>query len=196
MTATSASGGYLTPAAAPLTQDQLVAALHGAVSGITGLAAGLIRPRWQPKPPKQPDHDVTWCSLGVAGRAMPGSPAMIHDGAGEGATTAIAWERLRVLVSVYGPDAQDTVQRLIAGLGVAQNRDQLRQAGLAYVSAGDPLTVPELINTLWVQRVDLELIFDHEARRTYPVRNLLCGSATIETDTGLAAQSTPTEEGA
>ncbi|WP_285908116.1 hypothetical protein, partial [Pseudodesulfovibrio pelocollis] len=60
MTTSSASGGYLTPATAPLTQDQLVAVLHGAVSGITGLAAELIRPRWQPRPPKQPDHDVTW----------------------------------------------------------------------------------------------------------------------------------------
>lgn len=191
MTNTSATGGVLAPLNTPLTQTQIENLLQGLIAGITGLTGTLVRPRWQPEPPKQPAHDVDWCSLGIQTRARHGSPAVTHDGTGSGTDVVLAWERLELLTSFYGPGAQDLISRLLSGLAVDQNRTALRSAGLAYLFAGEPVVAPELIQTRWVQRVDLTLFFELEVRRDYSVLTILCGLVTINTDTGLDVQTVP-----
>ena len=37
---------------------------HDAFVGITGIPAGLVRPRWQPEPPLQPDFKTDWMAFG------------------------------------------------------------------------------------------------------------------------------------
>lgn len=197
MSASSSNAGFLPPSASPLTRAQIEDALHDAVVGITGLAGSMVRPRWQPAPPKQPEASVNWCSIGITTRTRTGLPAMVHQDTDDGGQdVALSWVALEVQASFYGLDADDLADRLAQGLAVGQNRDGLRAAGLALQEVGQAVAVPELINNAWVMRVDLPLAFGFEARRTYPVRNLLCGPAVIESDTGLIVQTAPmTEEG-
>lgn len=192
MTNTSATGGYLAPDTTPLTQAALENLLHDALAGITGLEGDLVRPRYQPRPPKQPDADVDWCAFGVQSRPGLGFPAVFHkDTEDNGSDTTISWERPLVPVTFYGPNAQDLAKRLRTGLAVEQNRAELRSGGLALADVGQAVVVPELINNAWVQRVDLDLAFELEERRTYPVRNILCGPFLAESDTGHIVQTVP-----
>lgn len=191
MTNTSAHAGYLSPLSSPLTEEQIDDVLHDLVAGVTGLPGKMVRPRWQLKPPKQPENTVDWCAIGVADADREGFAAVIHNGSGEGTDTVIAWETLGVLVSFYGPHALDLAGRLRDGLAIEQNRAELRQAGLALGGVGRMVKVPELVNNAWLRRVDLPLELRNEARRTYDVQNIKCGTAVIETDTGLIAQTTP-----
>lgn len=188
---TSSNAGYLTPLTSPTTQVGIEDALHDIVCGITGLGATLVRPRWQPEPPKQPERAVNWCSIGILDRQPQGFPAVTHDGTGRGKDTVTTWETLDVIASFYGPNGQDLAVLLRDGLYVEQNRVGLRTAGLALGEVGRMTNVPELINGTWVPRVDLALVIRSEARREFGVLNIVCGPAVIETDTGLIAQTAP-----
>jgi hypothetical protein len=191
MTTDSTHAGYLAPTSAPLTEEQLEDVLTAMVAGITGLPGKMVRPRWQPKPPKQPEHTVDWCAVGVPDEDDDSWPAVTHSGDGDGADTVVTWETLNVLASFYGPNSGDLAKRLRAGLMVEQNRAPLRQAGLALGGIGRRVRLAELVNGYWVKRVDLPIELRNEARRVYAVRNIKCGSVTIETDTGLIVQTTP-----
>lgn len=184
MTNSSATGGYLAPTNVPLSQDELEDLVRAAVVGLTGLAGALVRPRWQEHPAPVPGHGVNWCAVGVQYRRKLGQPATVHDPADDGSDTVMQWVQLTFLVSLYGPDAPDLAARLESGLEPEQNRAELRAAGLALVSVGDPLPAPERINETWTRRVDMELIFEIEERRVYPVRNLAGGNLGIRTDSG------------
>jgi hypothetical protein len=170
---------------------QLEDVLHDMLAGITGLAANKVRPRFQPAPPKQPPHTVDWCAFGIADDDTAGFSAVSHDGTGDGTDTVISWAELNVLASFYGPNAWDLAGRLRSGLAIEQNRAQLRAAGLALGWAGRRVKTGELVNQSWILRVDLPLLLRNEERRTYGVLNIVCGSVTIETDTGLIVQTTP-----
>src|SRR4051812_9766277 len=53
----SSTGGYLSPvvASSALQDAALDALLQQMVAGITGLPGNMVRPRWQPVTPKQPE---------------------------------------------------------------------------------------------------------------------------------------------
>jgi len=192
MSNTSATGGYLAPAPGPRTLTQVEDVLHDVVAGITGLSGKLVRPRWQETPPQQPKREVTWCAIGITDdQDAPGAPEVQHDGGSGGTDTVVTRALLVVTASFYGPQGMDLAWRLRDGLKVEQNRAGLRAAGLALYEIGRLRYVPELVNKAWVPRVDLELSVWSESRRTYPVLNILCGPATIETETGLIVQTTP-----
>lgn len=184
MTNTSATGGYLAPGGSPVAHDGLEDLVRAAVVGITGLDGPKVRPRWQENPAPVPGHDVNWCAVGCQDRRRIGQPVTAHDPEDEGNDIVTQTWRLTYLVTLYGPDAHDLMDRLTLGLGVEQNRAPLRAGGLALVEIGDPVNTPELVNTEWVRREDLELTFDIEKSRTYPVRNLVAARLGIRTDTG------------
>lgn len=190
----STAPGYLTPLSEPLTRQMVEDALHDAVAGITGMDPRLVRPRWQSEPPKQPGHDVTWCSVGVLSWSRDGYPAVEHSGDEGGTDAVLSWKTLSAVASFYGPAADDLADRLMDGLAVEQNRTDLRAAGIALTAVGDPVDAPELINNRWVRRVDLPLSLQMETRRVYGVRNILCGPVMIESDTGLIVQTAPMME--
>ncbi|MDD3310954.1 hypothetical protein [Pseudodesulfovibrio sp.] len=158
--------------------------VRAAIVGITGLDGRMVRPRWQPTPPPSPAQDANWCAVGITARQRLGEPAIVHDPSDDGADVVLTWHRLTYLASFYGPVADDLADRLEVGLGVEQNRADLRAGGLALSEVGDPVVAPELVNTTWVRRVDLELIFEREESRTYPVRNLAQAQAGIRADIG------------
>lgn len=194
MTNTSATGGYLVPETSPLGRTAIEERLRALVAGVTGLDGKLVRPRWQRTPAPVPHLDTDWCSLGIQSTAPQGFPATTHNPEGEGSDEVSIIRRLRVLCSFYGPGAHDLAARLNSGLTVGQNRAEILTAGISLTSLGEPIAVPELVNSDWLERVDVELFFDVEERRSYPVRNLEGGRLSILTDTGLAREVTIKED--
>ena len=191
MTNTSARAGYLSPLTSPLTEEELNNELQAMVKGITGLPGKMVRPRWQPKPPKQPEHEVNWCAVGIADEDRQGFAAVLHNSAGDGSDTVINWETLGALATFYGPLAWDMAGRLRDGLAIEQNRAELRKSGLALGGIGRRVKVPELVNNAWLQRVDLPLELRNEARRTFGVLNLLDAPVIAKSDDGLTVHTTP-----
>jgi hypothetical protein len=180
---TSATGGYLDIAPSPgrIAVEDL---LHDAIVGITGLDGTLVRPRWQPDPPKQPALDVNWCAFGIVGIDNDGVQVIHNDD-----VSYVHAERLlTVLVSFYGPGADDLAERLANGLHVAQNREQMIAHSLAFVSVGSIVPVPELIGTKWLRRVDLQIVIrkgtPREAGRVR-VLNLQSAPVIITAESGL-----------
>ncbi len=190
----STTPGYLRPQSEPPTREAIEDALQSTVVGITGLAPALVRPRVQSEPPKQPHYASTWCSIGLLSWRRDGFPVAVHAGAAGGMDTVISWKTWAVMASFYGPGAEDMADRLMDGLFLDQNRDDLRAAGLTLASVGEPQDAHELVNQRWVRRVDLPLRIGTETKRVYGVRNILCGPVTIESGNGLIVQTTPMME--
>jgi len=179
---TSATGGYLAlTSVAPL--SIIEDALHDLIAGITGLCGSLVRPRWQPEPPRLPKPGETWCAFGIMDQTA-SFPELRHQGAGDGRDEIITQARLTVLTSFYGPEGDDAVLLLRDGLHVAQNRAALRAHGLAFESAGEVSRLPELVGTRWLSRTDMTIFFRRETRRTVATLNLQhCGCGSLETET-------------
>lgn len=145
--------GWLRPAPGPDTQVE-ENALQALVCGLTGLPGPLARPRWQPNPPKAPGPESNWCAFGVINSGAPGGTAW-HQG---GETRLEVHERLIVMYSFYGPQAKNNAIALRNGLLIEQNRAMLRiLANMAFVSAGDIIPAPELVDGQWIRRRDIQI---------------------------------------
>jgi hypothetical protein len=181
----SSTGGYLQPAVTspPLEDDALTAIFQQMIVGITGLPGNMVRPRWQPNPPKQPEPTVNWCALGIAVQTLDDGPAIVHSGAGNGSDTYIRHEQIDVLASFYGPNAMQYAQQLSDGLAIPQNLEQLKAQDMNSVDTGQIRAAPDLINEQWIRRYDLELTFRRKITRSYAVLNILTAQGTVQTDT-------------
>ena len=180
----SSTGGYLSPAVAspPLEDDALTAIFQQMIVGITGLPGNMVRPRWQPNPPKQPEPTVNWCAMGIAVQTLDDGPAIVHNGAGNGSDTYIRHEQIDVLASFYGPSAMQNAQQLSDGLAIPQNLEQLKAQDMNSVDTGQIRAAPDLINEQWIRRYDLELTFRRKITRSYAVLNILTAQGTVQTD--------------
>ncbi|QIE88045.1 hypothetical protein G5B91_17915 [Pseudomonas nitroreducens] len=182
MANTSASGGYLTPAGAPTPADEaLEDILQPMVVGITGLPGKMVRPRWQPGNPKQPEPNVNWCAIGVMHTKQDANPAIEHDGTGNGADQYQRHQDVILLATFYGPNAQAYGQLLSDGMYIPQNGEALRALNMAFVEAGDLIAAPDLINQQWVRRYDLRIRLRRKIERTYPVLNILSADTPVIT---------------
>lgn len=185
MSNTSATGGYLSPVAPSSAQFDaaLDAVIQQVVVGITGIAGSLVRPRWQPVVPKQPEPSVDWCAIGVSGIEPADYPAESHIGTGNGSDTQQAWEGLGVLASFYGPNAMANASLLKRGLYVAQNREPLQAAGIDVVDAGTITAAPDLVSQQWIRRYDLPIRLRRKVETTYSILNIASADDLIVTDT-------------
>lgn len=181
----SSTGGYLSPAVAspPLEDDALTAIFQQMIVGITGLPGNMVRPRWQPNPPKQPEPTANWCALGIAVQTLDDGPAIVHNPAGNGSDTYIRHEQIDVLASFYGPAGMQNTQLLSDGLAIPQNLEQLKAQDMNSVDTGQIRAVPDLINEQWVRRYDIELTFRRKITRSYNVLNTLTAQGTVQTNT-------------
>lgn len=181
MANTSATGGYLAPAGSPATSEDadLEDVLQPMVVGISGLSGPMVRPRWQEKPPKQPEPDVNWCAIGVHNTKTVANPAIDHDGSDDGHDQYQMHEELEVLCSFYGPQAQAYASILRDGIFIPQNSEAVKALRMAFYGASDIRPVPELVNQQWVRRYDLFIYMRRQVVRAYPVLNILSADPEI-----------------
>lgn len=196
---TSASGGYLRPAAmpAPLQGAALNTFFQELVVGVTGLAGELVRPAWQAEPPNIPPAAVAWAAIRIT--MIPGDtfPAVIHRD--DGSDELQRHEQINILASFYdlGTDGlADAYARMLRdGLAIPQNREVLTRAGMGLNSVGTLVAVPVLLKERWLYRVDLPFIVAREDKRVYPVENVASMHGELVTSTGdvleLSAEQTP-----
>ena len=190
---TSASGGYLLPAAspAPLEGDALLAFLQGWMVGITGLPGQMVRPRWQTEPPDIPRAGTCWAALGVQQRPSDEYP---YNAWNSQASAFVLWrqETLVVLTSFYdtgvGGQADYYAALFRDGTAIAQNREALTLAGFGLVLATTPVTVPSLLKLRWLYRVDLEVTLRRQITRSYPVDTFVAAEGDVYTDGGYPPQ--------
>lgn len=181
MANSSASGGYLTPAGspAPTEDDALDAAFQKAIAGITGLPGNMVRPRWQPIPPKQPEPSVNWCAFGVQSQKADDGPYIEHIPAGDGKDAYTRHESLDVLATFYGPASQANAARLRDGLGISQNIEELKLDGISFIEAGPIRALPELVNQQWIKRRDIALVFRRKTARDYAILNIVSADVAV-----------------
>ena len=186
--------------------------LQAWIVALTGLPGNLVRPRWQPAPPAMPDQSVNWCAIGVMHTTPDANEAMTHvpsaigtlsgpDGQdligsdpynpaldavladpGLGVSTMQRHEEIEALATFYGPMAGGFAGLLRDNSRIGQNRDGLTDAGIQFVGTGPLMVVPDLINAIWVRRVDLSLTLRRQIARTYPIRTLLAAPTSLIND--------------
>lgn len=183
MSNTSATGGYLVPTSAPPAEDAALDDIFTElVAGVTGLAGTLVRPRWQPKPPRMPDPTTDWCAVGVIEYQPDANAVVAHDGdanGGLGEDDLQRQEDLTVMASFYGPNANGFAKMARDGLSIPQNWETIAQSDISYVSAGTIRSAPELVNEQWLRRFDLTLYFRRRIVRSYAVENLASADIAI-----------------
>lgn len=189
----SSTGGYLAPAvdAPPAEGDALDNLVHDLIAGITALAPDLVRPRWQPKVPKQPEPSVNWCAFGLQEQEPDAGPAIQHDGTGDGHDTYIRHQDIDVMCTFYGPLAKGYAQRLADGLAIPQNREQLQLQDMAFVGVGPIRAAPDLVNQQWVRRYDMTVTLRRKITRTYAVLSLKSAAVSVNDEHGTASIQVP-----
>lgn len=154
------------------------------VAGITGLPAPLVRPRWQPEAPNMPDAGTDWIAFGMQQTDSDDYPAVLHT---DGVDTLYRDEEFDLMGSFFGTKAEYYAKTLRDGLLIQTNLDVLRQAGVAFVSAGSLIRAPSLVKELWLNKFDMTLHFRRRITRTYPVLNLEIGGILLLTDVGISS---------
>jgi len=183
---TSASGGYLRQTNTPLSDTQLEDALVAAVVGICGLPPGMVRPRWQPTPPKQPAPSVNWAAVGITERTGIDYPVIHHFDGGPDRLTR--WSNVTVLASVYGPGCQGLAEQLRDGFYIAQNLEQLSLISVKLTEIGTITAVPDMFNMQWINRCDVVMRFNQAVDRDYAVLDLASSSGGIFADDGITTE--------
>lgn len=181
--ATSATGGYLQPSTPVDYDEALDDIFHAAIFGITQIPKNLIRPRWQPEPPNQPDFTTNWAAFGIMTMDGDRFSYQRHSPAGSGglgSTDIERDEKLKLLISFYGPNCAGYQARWSLGLQLSQNRDELSAAGIKLVEVQEAVMLPALFKEKWVKRVDSAAIFRRRIARTYAIENV--ESATVGLD--------------
>lgn len=139
------------------------------VAGITDLTGDLVRPRWQPVVPKQPEPTVNWCAIGVLTQTTTGTPYIAADPNDATRVIYSRHERIEVLASFYGPKGQAYAGRLRDGISIPQNMEALEANEIGLTETGVIRAIPALLNQQWVRAYDLPLIFDRKVTRRYPI---------------------------
>ena len=180
------------PLTLPVEDADFDTVLQQLVVGLTGLPGNLVRPRWQPVPPIQPEPTVNWCAIGVLAITPNDGPQITHNplgGAGQGVDTVDRHETIDVLASFYGPQGMSYAAILRDGLGVPQNVEGLLAVGMAFTDAGVSRQAPELVNQQWIRRQDIALRFRRHLQRSYAIQTAAVAGVQIFDDSTLGGVS-------
>lgn len=175
----------MTPAGSPAPSEDidLDAVFQAVIAGITGLPGNMVRPRWQPNPPKQPEPTVNWCALGVSVQSPErGTPYIQHLPDGEGKDRLRRHEDIVVFCSFYGPNSGKNALLFRDGLYIAQNLEAIGAAGVSFIACGDSRAAPELVNQQWIKRHDIAATFRRQVARDYAVLNIEAADITLISD--------------
>lgn len=184
MSNTSATGGYLLPTDSVSDGPTLENQIHGAIAGMTGLGATMIRPAWQPDPPAKPDGNVNWCAFRVTEIVPEWTGAIIHHPEGDGTDELRRHVTVSVLCSFYGPDSIRIAEVFRDGILIPQNMEALASHNIAFLEAGRLFSAPDVVNNQWIKRQDLTVQFRRMVSRTYQVNNLLGAEVTTKAENG------------
>jgi hypothetical protein len=184
MANTSATGGYLTPTStAPLDDDALLDFLHDVLQGVTGLPANMVRPAYQANPPKRPGIATNWIGFFTSNHLPEAGNAYLKIAEDGESSQQIRHETFDMRISAYGPASAGYAAMIRDGLEIAQNREILYLAGMAYVDASAIVSLGDLVDELWYRRSDITLTFRRELGRDYAILSLLGADGTINTET-------------
>lgn len=184
MANTSATSGYLTPAAqpAPRGDDALDNFLHDVFVGLTGMDGALVRPLWEEEPANEPAREVTWMAFGVV-RFDPDTYAVeLHNPEGDGTDELQRHETLEIQLSAYGPLSWEKLAQLRDGLQIEQNRAVLSANAMGLTNSTEIRKAPVLVKDKWRKRFDMSIIMRRQIRREYAVLNLLSAKGILDTE--------------
>jgi hypothetical protein len=182
----SSTGGYLVPmtGTTPPYDATLEDIFQGAIVGITGLAGNMVRPRFQPEPPNQPDFNTTWISFSVAPVAQdtftyePHKPLVDTDGSDEVQRD----EFLELYLSAYGSNCAAIMGQFSAGISLQQNRLVLQSYGIKLIDPGKFVYLPALLKEKYVKRIDLKSRWARRNTIVYPIRTVADATVIVKTD--------------
>lgn len=168
---------YLVAAVEPTYADALDDIFHDAIQGLCGITDGsLIRPRWQPEPPNQPDFATNWVAFGIQSMDGDRNAYVWHDPAGNAGVGSDHMERdetLKLLCSFYGPGCSTMLNQFRDGLQIEQNRWALASFDIKLTEVQEAFTLPALLKEKWVKRMDINVIFKRRIRRVYQVNTVI-----------------------
>lgn len=173
----STRAGYLTPLGdSPHYDEALENDLLPWISGVSGLPAEMVFPRWTDPPPATPAAGLTWCEFDTS--VQPGEMPAISTG-DQYKDVMQQNEVLAVNCSFYGPGGQAVAALFRDGLYVTQNNAELNKIGPTFVSCGALIPAPELIDNQWQRRYNLTVTLHRQVVREYGIQSILSGSVTI-----------------
>ncbi len=171
---------------APAEDVDLDAIFQALVTGVTGLDGTLVRPRWQPVVPKQPEPAVTWCAIGVMVQTADDGPSLVHNPEGDGSDTYLRHESIEVLASFYGPLAQQYASLFRDGIAIQQNTESLSAVDIRWIECGTIRQMPELVNQQWIRRSDIALRFRRKITRVYGTLSIEIAEIHLFDDTNVS----------
>lgn len=168
----STSAGYLTPLSAGQAYDEaLERELSQWVRALSGLPAGMVRPRWTPVQAALPAADKNWCGFGIIGFTADDSPAFALQT--DASNQLWRHEVVETLASFYGPTSQSIATLFRDGLTVEQNNETLKTNELSLADYSELTAFPELINNQWVRRYDITVRLRRKVIRDYGIKSLV-----------------------
>ncbi|WP_456309778.1 phage neck terminator protein [Serratia proteamaculans] len=167
----STSTGYLTPTSTgPDYDEALERELSRWVRAVSGLPAGMVKPRWTPVQSAQPPADVNWCGFGITDFNPDANPAFIQQG--DDRSEMWRHEVIECMASFYGPGGQGIGTQFRDGVTVSQNNETLNATGLTLFDVSKLTPFPELINNQWVRRYDITVRLRRKVIREYGIKSL------------------------
>lgn len=179
---TSATGGYLAPAAFSTNDDALQDIIQAFIVGVTALTGTRVRPAWQPDMPVIPTNDTNWCAYSL-GNFEAGQAYQVQVADGDDTVMQFQQhESFDLSCSFYGANCQRYAAVLRDGLQVAQNREALWLQGISLSGGVQIVHAPELINDVWHDRYDINVQMARAVFSEYPVLHFLGVAGTVTTD--------------
>ncbi len=156
--------------------------LQAVFTGISGIDGKLVRPDWQPAPPKMPDIDVNWLAIGLED-ADPDANAYVGSVVAAGpviVNVTQRMEKLAIKARFYGPQAYELMGLTRDGFQIPSNLIALTQAGMGFVGTSKGHRVPELINERWFDSWEMGVYMNRQILRSYPILTFLSVSGSIQ----------------
>lgn len=160
----------------------LIQFIQTVMVGVSALPGTLVRPKWQPDPPKNPDLLTNWMAIGID-LAAPDANAYV-DTYPDDTTVMQRHETLEVGLSIYGPNALETYGLIRDGFQIQTNLEGLRSANMGFVEISPARHIPDLVNERFIDRYVASVFLRREIQRVYPIPVLISASGVIHTVIG------------
>jgi len=178
----SSAAGFLRPLSSPIYDDPLDDYFHEFLVGLSGIPGDLVRPRWQPEPPNQPNFTINWLAFGFPRIT---EDAFAYQGQGpDNPETGLVQrdEVLTMLMSFYGPQGGQIGKQVSASIQLSQNRAYLRTQQISLIEVEDQIKLPALLKEKWVPRVDINVRFRRRAGWVFAIRSVESAQAGLDNE--------------